>query len=151
MTEPVKNAIVALFAHVIILFVLMEACDLHIYAVIIANAFYALLMCFLNQSAVLRYSGARIDLKKVLLAPLESSALMGLVVYLIYKMLFGVISISASGRIANTIACIVAIFVGVIVYFVSMFLFRGIDEETLLKFPGGKKLSNIAYRLHLLR
>ena len=27
----------------------------------------------------------------------------------------------------------------------------GIDEETLLKFPGGKKLCNIAYRLHLLR
>ena len=151
MTVPVKNAIVALFAHIILLFVLMEACNLHIYAVIIANAFYALLMCFLNQSAVLRYSGARIDLKKVLLAPFESSALMGIVVYLIYKMLYGVISISASARLANMIACIVAIFAGVIVYFVSMFLFRGIDEETLLKFPGGKKLCNIAYRLHLLR
>ena len=151
MTIPVKNALVALVAHVVFLFVLLEVFDLHIYAVIIANAFYALLMCFLNQSAVLRYSGARLDVKKVFLAPLEASLLMGIVVYLVYRLLFGLISISASITFANLIACAVAIIVGVIVYFVSMFLFKGIDEETLMKFPGGAKLCNIAYGLHLLR
>ena len=151
MTIPVKNALVALVAHVAFLFVLMQVFDLHIYAVIIANAFYALLMCFLNQSAVLKYSGARLDVKKVFLAPLEASLLMGVVVYLIYRLLFGLVSISASSTFANLIACVVAIIAGVIVYFVSMFLFKGIDEETLMKFPGGAKLCNIAYSLHLLR
>ena len=151
MGTPVKNAVIALIAHIILLFVLMEGFNLHIYAVIIANAFYALMMCFLNQSAVLRYSGARIDIKKVLLAPMEASALMGVVVYLVYKMLFGVLVISATEGLANLIACVIAIVVGVIIYFVAMFLFKGIDEETLLKFPGGAKLCNIAYGLHLLR
>lgn len=151
MGTPVKNAVIALIAHIILLFVLMEGFNLHIYAVIIANAFYALMMCFLNQSAVFRYSGARIDIKKVLLAPMEASALMGVVVYLVYKMLFGVLAISATEGLANLIACVIAIVVGVIVYFVAMFLFKGIDEETLLKFPGGAKLCNIAYGLHLLR
>ncbi len=151
MTEPVKNALIALVAHIILLFILMEVFDLHIYAVIIANAFYALLMCFLNQTAVLRYSGARIDIKKIVLAPLEASALMGIVVYLIYHMLYGLIVIGASEGIANFIACIISIVLGIIVYFVSMFLFKGIDEETLMKFPGGAKLCDIAYKMHLLR
>ncbi|WP_242871184.1 putative polysaccharide biosynthesis protein [Pseudobutyrivibrio sp. YE44] len=151
MTIPVKNACVALVAHVALLFVLMELFDLHIYAVIIANAFYALLMCFLNQSAVLKFSGARIDIKKVFLAPLEASALMGVMVYLVYHMLYGLFAINCSKGFANFIGCIVAIICGVIVYFVAMFLFKGIDEETLMKFPGGTKLCDIAYSLHLLR
>ncbi len=151
MATPVKNAIIALVAHIILLLILMEAFHLHIYAVIIANAFYALMMCFLNQSAVMRFSGARIDLKRVLLAPLESSALMGVVVYLIYHMLDGLLVIATSEKIANLIACVVSILIGVIVYFLSMFIFKGIDEETLMKFPGGSKLCDIAYSLHLLR
>ncbi len=151
MNIPVKNALIALVAHVLFLLVLMEVFDLHIYAVIIANAFYALLMCFLNQSAVLKYSGARIDIKKVFLAPLEASALMGVIVYLIYRLLYGLISISASSNMANFIACFFSIVIGVIVYFVSMLLFKGIDEETLMKFPGGAKLCSIAIGLHLLR
>ncbi|SHJ30618.1 putative polysaccharide biosynthesis protein [Pseudobutyrivibrio xylanivorans] len=151
MTIPVKNALIALVAHVAFLFLLMEVFDLHIYAVIIANAFYALLMCFLNQSAVLKYSGARIDIKKVFLAPLEASALMGVIVYLVYRLLYGLVSLNASSNVANFVACVVSIIAGVIVYFVSMLLFKGVDEETLMKFPGGTKLCSIAYSLHLLR
>ena len=108
-------------------------------------------MCFLNQSAVLKFSGARIDIKKVFLAPLEASALMGVIVYLVYRLLNGLVSLSASAGVANFVACVVSIIAGVIVYFVSMFIFKGIDEETLMKFPGGAKLCNIAYSLHLLR
>ena len=151
MIIPVKNALIALVAHVVLLFVLMEVFRLHIYAVIIANAFYALMMCFLNQSAVLRFSGTRIDIRRVVLAPLEASAIMGLIVYLIYHMLDALLLLGMSERIANLFSCIVSILFGAIVYFVSMLLLRGIDEETLLKFPGGTKLCQIAYNLHLLR
>ncbi|CBK74678.1 hypothetical protein CIY_19630 [Butyrivibrio fibrisolvens 16/4] len=76
---------------------------------------------------------------------------MGVIVYLIYRLLYGLISISASSNMANFIACFFSIVIGVIVYFVSMLLFKGIDEETLMKFPGGAKLCSIAIGLHLLR
>ena len=151
MIIPVKNALVALVAHVALLFILMEIFHLHIYAVIIANAFYALLMCFLNQSAVLRFSGAYIDIRRVVLAPLEASALMGLVVYLIYSMSDALLRLSLSVKVANLFACIISIAIGVIVYFIALLLFRGLDEETLMRFPGGTMLCQIAYNLHLLR
>ena len=151
MTIPVKNAFIALVAHVLVLLALMFIFDLNIYAVVIANAFYALLMCFLNQSAVLRYSGAYIDIRRVLLAPLLSSSIMGVIVLLMYKMFDALFSLALSVRLANAVACLLSILIGAIVYFLALFLFRGVDEETLLKFPGGARLCDIAYRLHLLR
>lgn len=151
MTIPVKNAFIALVAHVLVLLLLMFAFDLNIYAVVIANAFYALLMCFLNQSAVLKYSGAYIDIKRVVVAPLEAAAVMGVIVLLMYKMFDALFALALSGRLANAFACLLSIMIGAIVYFLALFFFRGIDEETLLKFPGGSKLCDIAYSLHLLR
>jgi len=151
MTIPVKNAVVALIAHLVLLVILIEAFHLHIYAVIIANAFYALLMCILNQSAVLRFSGASIDVRRVVIAPLEASAVMGIVAYLIYHMFDALFVMAVSRRVANLFACVIAILFAVVVYFLSLFMFKGVDEETLLKFPGGSKLCNIAYSLHLLR
>ncbi|MBR1623654.1 MAG: polysaccharide biosynthesis protein, partial [Pseudobutyrivibrio sp.] len=151
MTIPVRNALVALVAHIILLFVLMEVFNLHIYAVIIANAFYALMMCFLNQAAVLRHSGAYIEIRTVVLAPLEASALMGLVVYLIYHMTNALFVLSLSERVSNLLACVISIIIGVIIYFVALLLFKGVDEETMLRFPSGRRLCEIAYALHLLR
>ena len=151
MAIPVKNAIIALFAHVALLVVLMEVFHLHIYAVIIANAFYALLMCILNQSSVLRFSGAYLDVRRVVLAPLEASVLMGITVYLFYHMIDALLLLKISDKLSNLFACIISILVGVIIYFIALLLFKGIDEETLLRFPGGSKLCSIAYSLHLLR
>lgn len=148
---PVKNALIALVAHVAVLFILMEVFDLNIFAVIVANAFYALLMCILNQSAVLRYSNANYDIKLTFLIPFEASAVMGLIVYLVYRLIDSVLVISLSARLSNAIATTIAIIIGIIVYFVSLLLLKGIDEETLLKFPAGSKLADMAYRLHLLR
>ena len=151
MTIPVKNALIALVAHIALLLVLMEAFNLHIYAVIIANAFYALLMCFLNQRAVLISSRAHIDMKKVVLIPLGASVIMGLVVYLVYHMTESLLLLNATEKLANLLSCIISIFIGVIVYFILLLMLMGIDEETLLKFPGGRKLCNIAISLRLLR
>ena len=148
---PVKNALVALVLHVLLLVLLLFVFHLHIYAVVIANACYALIMCVLNQLAVLNYSGAYIDVRRVVLAPLQASAVMGVIVYLLYKLIDVILVLAVSDRLANAVACLVSILVGGIVYFFALFFFRGIDEETLLKFPGGSRLCDMAYRLHLLR
>ncbi|MCR5416561.1 MAG: polysaccharide biosynthesis protein [Pseudobutyrivibrio sp.] len=151
MSIPVKNAIVALIAHIVLLFILMEVFKLNIFAVIIANAFYALLMCILNQRSVLQVSKARYNVRLVFLIPLISSLIMGVVVYIVYSITNAIFAIFTLARIANAFATTISIIAGIIVYFIAMFTFGGIDEETLLRFPGGTKLCNIAYKLHLLR
>ena len=148
---PVKNALVALVLHIILLLILLEVFDLNIYAVIIANAFYALLMCVLNQAAVLRFSNAKYNIKVIFIIPLISSAIMGLLVYLSHMLFQTIGAMVFTHRVANLFSTVLAILVGIVAYFAAMFLFGGIDEETLLKFPGGRKLCGMAYKLHLLR
>ena len=52
---------------------------------------------------------------------------------------------------SNTLSAIVSIVVAILVYCVMLLLVRGIEEEDLLRFPGGRRLASLAARLHLLR
>ena len=140
---PVRNAAIALVLQLIFLVVALKSFDLNIYAVIYANAFYAFMMCVLNNLAVVKYSGAHQDFKSMYLLPGISSAVMGLCAYLTYQLLH-LITHTAS------ISCIIAIVVGAIVYFVVMLLIHGITGDDLLRFPGGTYLVKIAERIGLL-
>ncbi len=64
MKEPIKNAVIALALHLIILVALMLGLDLNIFAVIIANACFGLIMCILNARSIRRYSGYRQEVRR---------------------------------------------------------------------------------------
>ena len=151
MSIPVRNAVIALILHILILFMLMGIFDLNIFAVIIANAFYALLMCFLNGYSVMKYSKATYDVQKTFIIPAIASVIMAIIVYVFYKFIHSVFAIFLSDRIAALIGIAFGIILGIIVYFILMLLLKGLDEETLLKFPGGRTLASIAYKFNLLR
>ena len=141
---PVINAVIALVAHVILLVLLMMFFRLNIYAVVVANVFFALLMCILNSRALTKYSGYHQEIKKTFLIPLICSLIMGVITYFAYKGLYALCKI-------NAVAVIVAIVLAVIVYAVTLLLLKGVNEEDLLGFPKGTLLVRIAKSLHLLR
>ena len=142
MRVPVFNAIVSLGVHIALLYLLLYVFDLGIYAVIISTASYALLMCVLNQIAIRRYAGCRINPVSVFIKPLIASAVMGGAVFGIYKLvriIFG-----------NMVSSIVAILAGIFIYFIVLLLIRGVSETDLLKLPKGKILVAFAKKLHLM-
>ena len=61
---PVINAAISIVAHVIVLILLMLIFRLNIHAVVLANTFFALLMCFMNSMALKKYSGFKQEIKK---------------------------------------------------------------------------------------
>ena len=144
MKEPVKNAAVALVLHLIVLAVLMFAFDLNIFAVVIANASFGLLMCLFNARSLYKYSRYRQEIKKTFLVPGVSAAVMGVAVWGCYTLLMMALP-------NNAVATLISITVGIIVYVVLLFLLKGMTEHELLKFPKGKALVRIAKRFHLLR
>ena len=77
MKEPIKNAVIALALHLIILVALMLGLDLNIFAVIIANACFGLIMCILNARSIRRYSGYRQEVRRTFFVPAVSAAGMG--------------------------------------------------------------------------
>lgn len=141
---PVKNAAIALVAHIILLVVLMLFFRLNIYAVVIANAFFAFLVCVLNAIALQRHAGYKQEFQKTFIMPAISSAIMGVIAYGVYalcKFLFK----------NDFVSIILSISVAVIAYFVILLLLKGLTEEELRKFPKGHLLVQAAKKIRLLK
>ena len=143
MREPVKNAAIALGLHLIALLVMMFGLHLGIYAVVYSNALFAFFMCLFNAMSLRKYSGYRQEVVKTFLIPVAASAIMGVVVFGVYKGIFAVIKV-------NAIAAILAIVIGAVVYGAMLLLLKGLSEEELKKFPKGYLFVRIAKKLHLL-
>lgn len=140
---PVINAAITLVAHVILLVVLMVVFKMNIYAVVIANMFFAILMCVLNNIALARYSGYRQEWIKTFFIPAICSAVMGLATFLVYKGLFTVTN-------NNPIAMFVAMIAAVIVYGILMLVLKGLTEEELKRFPKGDVFIRLFRKMRLL-
>lgn len=141
---PVTNAIISLITHAILLVVLMALFHLRIFAVIISNAFFAFMMCVLNQIALTKYSGYRQEWVKTFLLPFAASVIMGIFAFGTYQGIFALLH-------TNAVATLFAIVIAVVVYFVSLLLLKGVDEQDLLGFPKGALLVKIAKKTHLLK
>lgn len=140
---PVIHAAISLVAHVVLLVILMMFFRLNIYAVVIANAFFAFMVCVLNALSLRKYSGYKQEVVRTFLIPAICSAIMGVVTFFIYK---GMYALSKS----MTVALVVAVVIAVIVYAVSLLLLKGLTEEELQKFPKGNLIIKVAKKLHLL-
>ncbi len=134
MQAPVKNALIALVLHIIVLLVCMYGLNLGIYSVVIANAFFALFMCTLNRRS----------LKKVHKIPSGGWK----DIYRTGNFLgdHGCCSIFAYDALhklihSNAISTVVCIALGGVVYIVCLFLFKGLSEEELINFPEGSNVS----------
>lgn len=143
MRLPVIHAAISLVLHIILLVVLIRFTDIHIYAVVWANIFFAFMMCILNSFSIARYMRYRQEILRTFIVPLISSGVMGAAAYGVHM---GLMSLSKN----NTISTLIAILVAVLVYGVVLLLLKGIKEKELLGVPKGALLVSIAKRLHLL-
>lgn len=144
MRVPVRNAVIALITHLILLAVLLEVFQLHVYGVVIANIFFAFVMCVLNARAMRRYiKGYRQEVIRTFVIPAINSAIMGVVVYFLRK---GIVMLTG----LNGIGVILSIIIGAVVYFIGMIYMGGLSEKDLLGLPKGSALVRLADRMHLL-
>lgn len=141
---PVRNAGISLVAHLILLVVLMLVCKLNIYAVVIANAFFAFLVCILNAYELQKHVGYRQEYVKTFLIPLLSSVIMGVVAFGSYSLFYMLLN-------NNLICIILSILLAVVTYACALLLLKGLNEEEIRAFPKGHLLVKIAKRCHLLK
>ncbi len=143
MKLPVIHAAVALAAHIVLLVVLLLVGDLHIYAVVWANIFFAFLMCVLNARSIARFMRYRQEIIRTFLIPLAASAAMGGAAYGIHKGLMLLVK-------QNTVATLAALLGAVLVYGMVLLLLKGLREEEILSFPKGRTLLSVLQKLHLM-
>ncbi len=139
---PVRNALISLAAHLVVLVALVQGLKLHIYGVVISYVFFALLMCILNGLAIRKHLDYHQEVIRTFLIPGVSSLIMALAVWLAYSPMEALI-----GAKVATVFCIVA---AVIIYGFFLLLLRGITEDELRAFPKGRVLVKMLKKVHLL-
>ncbi len=143
MKAPVINATIALALQAGVLALTMYLFHWGIYAVVAANAFYGLAMCVLNGIEVIRHTGTHQNIITTYVLPACASAVMGLAVWLVYQGIYMLVH-------HNSIATILSILVGIVVYAVILIVFGGITEAEIRRIPKGDLIVKICKKLHLL-
>ena len=147
---PVVSAAVALILHVILLVGMLLFTDIGIYSLIIATAFYAIVVVAINYWVVKKELDYRIDWKQTVGVPFASAIIMGIVAILAYWGLEFVLSKVMGAYVSNAIATMVSICIAVVIYFISMIKIGGYTKEMLQALPKGAMLAKIAEKLHLV-
>lgn len=142
MNVPVKNAAIALAVHVGVLYLCIGVLDLKLYGVVISVIVFALIVCVLNWISIGRYLSYRQEMMKTFVIPFAASAIMGLVIGLMYLLI---------GKYAgDTVGTLLSIVIGACVYFIALLKLKGVNENEIRSFPGGDFLAGIALFLRLL-
>lgn len=130
------NNIIALALHIITLIVMLNYMNLGIHAVVYANIIMAFVTCGLNHLAIKKIMKYKVEWLRTFVIPLVASGVVGLIEYLIYKIL--------EGAIGNTAAVILAFILGTVAYIILIVLFRTVNEKEMLSMPFGKMIVKIA-------
>ncbi len=140
---PLINNVAALVIHFILLYVMLTAGNLNIYAVVWSNICFALIVSVLNAIAIARFLHYRQEWKRTFLIPVIVSIIMGAAAYLIYQLFHLVFG--------NTISVLFAILAGVATYGIGLISFKGITVEEIAALPKGHLIVRLLRKTGLVR
>ena len=140
---PLINNAAALVIHFILLYVMLTAGNLNIYAVVWSNIGFALIVSVLNAIAIARFLHYRQEWKRTFLIPVIVSIIMGAAAYLVYQLFHLVFG--------NTISVLFAILAGVATYGIGLISFKGITVEEIAALPKGHLIVRLLRKTGLVR
>lgn len=140
MNVPVRNSAISLVIHLILMVSLLYFTDLNVYALLIGDVTFPMLISILNWLSVKKYVGYRQEVAKTFLMPLVSSLVMGVATFIIYN---GVVAVVGNMIIGMGLAVIVA----VVVYLVMILALRCFEKEELYDLPMGGRLVTLGKKM----
>lgn len=152
---PLRNAAIALIAHIAILVPLLHFTNLNLYALVFATMAYSFLMCTLNNMAVKKYIGYKQEYKRAFILPGIAAIVMGILCYVFYEgcyfIGYGLLGTILPARIIICLCIFAAIMFAVGVYFVTVIKLKAVNEEELRGFPKGSALVRLGKKLKLFK
>ena len=144
MNIPFAHASIALVIHLIILYILLNYTNLGVFALVIGNVIFPLIVCILNWRYIKKLLDYKQEFKKTFIIPFVSSVVMGIITWIVYKLSYQAIT-------SNAISTVLAVIVAVLVYFSLLLLLKGITEDELIQLPKGASIVKIARKFRLIR
>lgn len=143
MRFPVIHGLISLGIYLVLDYILLSFTPLGVYALVIGNMVFPLVISALNWLVIRRELDYRQEVMKTFLRTGLSAGCMGIVAFLVYTGCFLICQ-------SNAVSTILAIGVGVFTYAVLIIVFHAVDEEELYELPKGGLLVRFAKKLHLL-
>ena len=138
MRTPVIHSGISLIIHIILLIVLLKLTGLGIYALIVGNVTFPLIVCALNMRSITMILKNRWDWKRSFLLPFAASVMMGAAAWCVYELLNRLMG----GAVLIPLAA--AILAAVLLYGFLILRFRCFTREELLQFPMGGRIVRLA-------
>ena len=136
MRLPVIHSAISLGVHIVLLGILLVATDLNVYALVICNVLFPLVVSMLNCRAITKEVGYRWEYWNTFIKPLLASAAMGIVAFVVYRVFYEafenvyIVSLMAFGA-------------AITVYAVVILQIRCFSEDELRSIPGGRYLARL--------
>ena len=140
---PIKNSVIALGVQTIVLVPVLFLTDWNIYALALSSTVYSGVICILNQWQVRKSLDYRQEIYTTFFIPTLASVFMGAIAWAVYEGLYILTN-------SNIVSLIPAILVAVLVYFVLLILFKGVNEDELQAMPKGYLLAKTAKKMRLI-
>lgn len=152
MFATVRNALIALAVHLVVLALSLWVMGWNINGVVFSYTVFGFVVSILNYFSIVEASNFHGSLVKTYLLPFAASLVMGMCVYIV-NFLFtrGVGAVIHHETLVRLISVTISIVAGILVYFVAAIVFHAVDESDLLDMPMGVRMIRIAKRMHLLR
>ncbi len=152
MRVPVINSAVSLLLHIGIVMFLLSKTSLGVYALIVGNVTFPVVVSILNIISLKRYiSDFYLNPLKTFFVPFSASLWMAIVAVVSYALLDKLFGGFVSGYLANAVSLVVTLLLSMFMYFVVFLKLRGMTREELYNFPMGVRLYLLARKLHLMK
>lgn len=115
--------------------------EINIYGAVFSTVLYNILIFVIELAVVRRSVKLQIDIKRCFIKPIFSSSVMGVAVFFAYKL---------CSSLGNTVATLVAVLVGIVVYGMLVLITKNLSKEDLQSMPMGNKLSVILEKFKLI-
>ncbi|MBR6256061.1 MAG: polysaccharide biosynthesis protein [Lachnospiraceae bacterium] len=123
MRLPVVHSGISLAIHVAVVAGCLYFTDLGVYALIIGNVSFPLLVCILNCRSIVKLTGYKFRVKDSFIKPLEAAFVMGMAAYLVYTLL--------KGFVGMLIAMAASMLVAMAVYIVMLIVLKAVTPAEL--------------------
>lgn len=147
MKVPVRHAAISVVVNIVVLWALLSFTNCKTYGLVFATMAFSFVMCILNALSIKKYTGFKQEFSKTFIKPGIGAIIMGVVVGIVRFVLMKVLPF---GRLGFAVCLVIAIPVGVIVYFAAIIGMKVFTEEELRNVPKGHLIIKFAKKLKLL-
>ncbi len=149
---PVKSVVVGAICKITCNFILVGNPKINVYGAVVGTILFYVVIVACNLTSLLRISKVKVNWASILVKPLICAALCGVTAFASYGLLSKIFPAGNTESILNmgTVSTVISVGLAVIVYVISLLLFKGVAREDVSVLPKGEKIAKTLEKYGLL-